>query len=98
MKQKKSEVPAPKSEPDVQEDGIQAVLDTAEALIAERGDRVFGSMVKQTLKRRRPDFNETTYGFSSFNELLEEAQERGNLDIEADERSGGYVVRSVSSS
>jgi len=75
--------------------GIQHVLDTAEALIAERGDRVFGSMVKQTLKRRRPEFNETVYGFSSFNELLEEAKDRGNLKIEPDERSGGYVVRSV---
>ena len=86
---------AKKSASDDQHDGIQEVLDTAEALIAERGDRVFGSMVKQTLKRRRPGFNEGTYGFSSFNELLEEAQERGFLTIEADERSGGYVVRSV---
>ena len=77
------------------DDGMQEVLETAEALIAERGDRVFGSMVKQTLKRRRPGFNETSFGFSSFNELLEEAQNRGYLKIEADERSGGYVVRSV---
>ena len=61
----------------------------------EKGDHVFGSMVKQTLKRRRPGFNESRFGFSSFNELLEEAQERGYLAIEADERSGGYVVRSV---
>ena len=84
-----------KSTSDDKDEGIQEVLDTAEALIAERGDRVFGSMVKQTLKRRRPGFNEASFGFSSFNELLEEAQERGFLRIEADERSGGYVVRSV---
>jgi hypothetical protein len=84
-----------KNTSDEQDEGIQEVLDTAEALIAERGDRVFGSMVKQTLKRRRPGFNEASFGFSSFNELLEEAQERGYLKIEADERSGGYVVRSV---
>ena len=76
-------------------EGIQEVLDTAEALIAERGDRVFGSMIKQTLKRRHPGFNEASFGFPSFNELLEEAQERGFLRIEADERSGGYVIRSV---
>lgn len=86
---------AKKPASDGQEEGISHVLDTAEALLAERGDRVFGSMVKQTLKRRRPGFNEGAYGFSSFNELLEEAQDRGYLDIEADERSGGYVVRSV---
>lgn len=80
---------------DEKDEGILEVLDTAEALIAERGDHVFGSMVKQTLKRRRPGFNESRFGFSSFNELLEEAQERGYLAMEADERSGGYVVRSV---
>ncbi|MEM7078754.1 MAG: NYN domain-containing protein [Pseudomonadota bacterium] len=92
----KKKTPAAKKTPaDDQEEGIQQVLDTAEALLAERGDRVFGSMVKQTLKRRRPGFNETAFGFSSFNDLLEEAQERGYLQIDADERSGGYVVRSV---
>ena len=80
---------------DHQEEGIQHVLDTANALIAERGDRVFGSMVKQTLKRRNPGFSETSYGFSSFNDLLEIAQERGLLEIEPDERSGGYIVISV---
>lgn len=79
-----------------QDDALDLVLETAEALIAERGDRVFGSMVKQTLKRRRPGFSESTYGFSSFGELLECAADRGLADIEMDERSGGYVIRSVS--
>lgn len=78
------------------EEAIDLVLDTAEALIGERGDRVFGSMVKQTLKRRRPGFSESAYGFKSFGELLEHAAERGLADIEMDERSGGYVIRSVS--
>jgi uncharacterized protein (TIGR00288 family) len=85
-----------KSPEDDKDEGIRHVINTAAALIAERGDGVFGSMVKQTLRRRRPGFNEAVYGFSSFNELLEEAQERGYLNIEADQRSGGYVVRSVS--
>lgn len=76
-------------------EGLELVLETAEALIAERGDAVWGSMVKQTLKRRRPGFSETAYGFGSFNELLEDAAERGLLRMEADERSGGYVIRSV---
>ena len=95
-KKKAAGTAAKKPPEDEKGEGIQYVVDTAEALLAERGDRVFGSMVKQTLKRRRPGFNETSYGFSSFNELLEEAQDRGYLAIEADERSGGYVVRSVS--
>jgi hypothetical protein len=53
-------------------------------------------MVKQTLKRRRPGFNETFYGFRSFSDLLEEAEDRGVLDLESDQRSGGYVIRAVS--
>jgi hypothetical protein len=52
-------------------------------------------MVKQTLQRRRPGFNESAYGFGSFNDLLEEAKARGQLELEMDERSGGYVIRRV---
>jgi uncharacterized protein (TIGR00288 family) len=80
---------------DRRDEGIDLVLETAEALLAERGDGVWGSMVKQTLKRRRPGFNETFYGFRSFSDLLKEAGERGLLDLEMDERSGGYVLRAV---
>jgi hypothetical protein len=50
-------------------------------------------MVKQTLKRRKPGFNEKYYGFGSFNELLEEAQARSLMSLERDEKSGGYIVR-----
>ncbi len=75
--------------------GIELVLDTAEALINERGDGVWGSMVKQTLKRRQPDFSESYYGFRSFSRLLEEARERGLIDLERDDRARGYLIRSV---
>ncbi len=77
------------------QEAIDLVRETIDALYAERGDaaRLWGSMVKQTLKRRQPSFNEQFYGFGSFNELLEEAQARGQLDIEMDQRSGGYVIR-----
>ena len=77
------------------QEAIDLVRETIDALYAERGDtaKLWGSMVKQTLKRRRPSFNEQFYGFGSFNELLEEAQARGQLDIEMDDRSGGYVIR-----
>jgi hypothetical protein len=50
-------------------------------------------MVKQTLKRRRPGFNESYYGFRAFADLLEEAEDRGLLELELDERSGGYLIR-----
>ncbi|MDQ3026839.1 MAG: NYN domain-containing protein [Pseudomonadota bacterium] len=83
--------------PDKQQEALDLVLDTVEALVDERGEdeTIWGSMVKQTLKRRKPGFNETFYGFRSFNHLLEEAQSRGLLDLERDEKSGGYVVREV---
>ena len=90
--------PKAKSKPeDAMQEGIDLALETAEALNAERGDqdKLWGSMVKQALKRRRPEFNESYYGFDSFSKLLEEAQARGQVDLELDERSGGYIIRKV---
>jgi hypothetical protein len=71
------------------------VVGTFEALVAERGegDKIWGSMIKQALKRRKPGFNEAYYGFKSFNSLLEEAKARGLLELERDDKSGGFIVR-----
>jgi uncharacterized protein (TIGR00288 family) len=78
-------------------EAFDLVLATIDALLAERGseDKIWGSMVKQTLKRRRPGFNESYYGFRSFNKLLEEAAERRLIGLERDEKSGGYVIHPV---
>lgn len=86
-----------KAQEDPAAEAIGLVLQTIEALYAERGDstKLWGSMVKQALKRRRPGFNESSYGFRSFSELLEEAQARGLLELELDEKSGGYVIRKI---
>ena len=80
---------------DKQQEAFDLVLATIEALVAERGEdeKIWSSMVKQTLKRRRPGFNESYYGFRSFNALLEEAAARGLLTLEREGKSGGYVVR-----
>jgi uncharacterized protein (TIGR00288 family) len=88
---------APKGARDRAQEAIDLVRETIEALYAEKGDtaKLWGSMVKQTLKRRQPSFNESYYGFRSFNDLLEEAQARDQLSLEMDERSGGYVIRSI---
>jgi len=85
---------------DKAQEGIDLVVETMEALYAERGDRskLWGSMIKQTLKRRRPQFSESYYGFDSFSDLLEEAQQRKLLELELDERSGGYIVKSAGTS
>jgi uncharacterized protein (TIGR00288 family) len=76
------------------QEALNLVLETVDALTDERGedDTIWGSMVKQALKRRKPGFNEGYYGFRSFNQLLEEARSRGLLDLERDEKSGGYAV------
>jgi hypothetical protein len=94
---KKARKKGPSTEEDRMQEAIDLVLETATALDAERGDqeRVWGSMVKQALKRRKPGFNESYYGFASFSKLLEEMQTRGLLDMELDERSGGYIIRSI---
>ncbi len=73
-------------------DALELVLDTVEALFSDREGAVWGSMVKQTLKRKRPNFSESSYGYRSFNELLKDAGKRGLLELHKDERSGGYQV------
>jgi uncharacterized protein (TIGR00288 family) len=86
---------APKSsEEGRRQEAIDLVLETIEAMQDERGEqeRLWGSQVKQALKRRQPGFRESYYGFRTFAELLEEAQRRGLLKLEHDDRSGGYVI------
>ena len=80
------------------QEGLDLLVETAMALSADRdGDnKLWGSMIKQTLKRRRPGFNESYYGFDSFGKMLEEAQVRGYLTLELDDRSGGYIIGKVS--
>jgi len=82
--------------PDVS-DALDLVVETLEAVIEERGENepIWGSMIKQAIKRRHPGFNERAYGFRSFNDLLADAQKRGLLTLRADEKSGGYTVRAV---
>lgn len=81
------------------QEALDLVMETLEALAEERGseDKIWGSMVKQTLKRRRPGFNESQYGFRSFKRLLDEAASRGLMELEPDEKSGGYIIRSFHS-
>ena len=84
-----------KVEEDKKQKAVDLIIETIEALIAERGetDKIWGSMVKQALKRRKPGFNESYYGFRTFSQLLEDGQRRGLLELERDERSGGYIIR-----
>jgi uncharacterized protein (TIGR00288 family) len=89
------EKPQAKSDDEKKQEAIDLVMETIEALFAERGaeEKIWGSMVKQALKRRQPGFNETYYGFRSFSRLLEEAASRGLIEVEEDEKSGGVIVK-----
>jgi uncharacterized protein (TIGR00288 family) len=91
---KKRKEAAPAAQ-DKKQEAFDLMLGTLEALVAERGagEKIWGSMVKQALKRRNPGFNETYYGFGSFSDLLEEAGEKGLIKLEPDEKSGGYILR-----
>jgi uncharacterized protein (TIGR00288 family) len=86
-----------KSETEKKQEAFDHVLATIEALADEReaDEKIWGSMIKQTLKRQRPGFNESYHGFRSFNQLLEEARDRKLIELEKDDKSGGYIVRAV---
>jgi uncharacterized protein (TIGR00288 family) len=79
---------------DRRQEAFDLVLSTIDALVSTRDaeDKIWGSMVKQALKRRRPGFNESYYGFRSFNKLLEDAAARKLLSLERDDKSGGYLI------
>jgi len=88
-KRRKDELEARRSK------AIEIAVETFEALLAERGDggKIWASMLKEAIKRRKPDFNESYFGFRAFGNLLEEAQSRGLLEFGRDEKSGTYVYR-----
>ncbi|MBS0355578.1 MAG: NYN domain-containing protein [Proteobacteria bacterium] len=74
---------------------VDMAVETFDALLAERGDtgKIWASVLKDAIKRRKPDFSETRFGFKAFGNLLDEAQSRGLLEIRRDEKSGTYVYR-----
>ena len=88
-------VPGRKSDEERRQEALDLILETIEALVAERGgdEKIWSSMVKQALKRRKPGFNESYYGFRSFNGMLEEAERRGSLKLERDEKSGNCRIQ-----
>jgi uncharacterized LabA/DUF88 family protein len=85
---------------DKKQEAWNLIVETYEALVEERGEgeKIWGSMIKQTLKRRKPGFSESYYGFRSFGQLLEEAEARGILELERDEKSGGFLIKSCHAS
>ncbi len=97
---KKTAKAAPPKVEDKKQEAWDLVVETYEALVEERGEgeNIWGSMIKQTLKRRKPGFSESYYGFRSFGQLLEEAGANGILKLDRDEKSGGFIIKSAQSS
>jgi uncharacterized protein (TIGR00288 family) len=86
---------AAKHEDDKRQEALDFIVETVEALIAERGsdEKIWGSMVKTTMQRRKPGFTESSYGYRSFKELVEDAQRHKLLMVVRDEKSGQYTIR-----
>jgi uncharacterized protein (TIGR00288 family) len=74
---------------------VEIAVNTFEALVSERGDsgKIWASVLKEAIKRRKPDFSESYYGFRTFGNLIEECKARGHLEFGRDEKSGAYVYR-----
>ncbi|MBK8569263.1 MAG: NYN domain-containing protein [Nitrosomonadales bacterium] len=83
-----------KPEDDKRQEALDFIVETIEALIAERGEeKVWYSMVKPTMQRRKPGFAESAYGYRSFKELVEDAQKNNLLMMVRDEKAGQYTIR-----
>ncbi len=91
----KAKKAAVKSEEDKRQEALDFIVETVEALIAERGsdEKIWGSLVKITMQRRKPGFTESAYGYRSFKELVEDAERHQLLMVVRDEKSGQYNIR-----
>jgi uncharacterized LabA/DUF88 family protein len=87
-----SAMPSIENLPKKKQELFRLMLDSIQALRRENYDVIWGSMVKQTMQRKQPYFNESYYGYKSFSELLEDAERHGLVSMKKDAKSGGYVV------
>ncbi len=86
---------AAKNGEDKKQEAMDFLVETVEGLISERGsdEKLWGSMVKPTMQRRKPGFNESYYGYRSFKELIEDAERNKLVVLVKDEKSGQYTIR-----
>src|SRR3989338_975309 len=81
--------------PEKKAEAMAQLIDAIQALQRENKETLWGSMVKQTMIRKNPAFNESYYGFSTFSKLLEEAAKQKIVTLERDEKSGTYVITTL---
>jgi uncharacterized LabA/DUF88 family protein len=85
-------MPSIENLPEKKREVFRLMLDSIQALQRENYDVIWGSMIKQTMQRKQPYFNESYYGYKSFSELLEDAERHKLLSMKKDAKSGGYIV------
>ena len=86
------ELPSIENLPEKKREVFRLMLDSMQALQRENYDVIWGSMIKQTMQRKQPYFNESYYGYKSFSELLEDAERLKLLAMKKDAKSGGYMI------
>jgi len=85
-------LPSIENQPEKKRELYRLMLDSIQALQRENYDLIWGSMVKQTMQRKQPYFNESYYGYKSFSDLLEDAERQKLISLKKDAKSGGYIV------
>lgn len=78
--------------PEKKKEAFQLLVDSVVALVRENKEVLWSSMVKETMKRKKPSFNESYHGYRTFSDLLEDAEKRGIIRLRTDARSGTYVI------
>jgi uncharacterized LabA/DUF88 family protein len=92
------QIPVIDNLPQKQQECFGLLVDSVLALQRENKELLWGSMVKETMKRKKPSFNETYYGYRTFSHLLEDAQRKGIVTLRRDQRSGSYIIEDLGSS
>jgi uncharacterized protein (TIGR00288 family) len=78
--------------PEKKKEAFQLLVDSVVALVRENKEVLWSSMVKETMKRKKPSFNESYHGYRTFSDLLEDAKKEGIIQLRTDTRSGTYVI------
>ena len=78
--------------PETKKEAFQLLVDSVVALIRENKEVLWASMVKETMKRKKPSFNEPYHGYRTFSDLLQDAEDKGIIRLRTDARSGTFVV------
>ena len=78
--------------PEKKKEAFQLLVDSVVALVRENKEVLWSSLVKETIKRKKPSFNESYHGYRTFSDLLEDAEKEGIIQLRTDSRSGTYVI------